>query len=103
MRLARQITFALLVSAASVAVCGELPQVKAPVLLRFVAPNYSGPSSVSDEKGTAIVTINPDGTVRSVEIKNAVGTPLDNAITKAIRKWVFAPAMKSGEVVPARS
>lgn len=40
--------------------------------------------------------------MRSVEIKDAVGTPLDNAITKAIRKWVFAPAMKSGEVVAAK-
>jgi|SRR5215469_2251009 len=103
MRLARQITFAFLASAATVALCGELPQVKAPVLLRLVAPNYSDASSiVSDEKGTAIVTVNADGTVRNVEIKDASGTPLDIAIIKALRKWVFAPAMKSGEVVPSK-
>ena len=104
MRLDRQIALVIPVLAATVAPCSTLPAVKSPVLIRFVAPNYStvANSDVSDEKGTAIVTVNADGTVRDAAIKDAAATPLENAIVKAVRKWVFNPAMKGGEVVPAK-
>jgi TonB family protein len=104
MRLAHQITLAIFGVAATAAVCSELPSVRSPVLLRFVAPNYhSGANSaVSDEKITAVVTVNAGGTVRGVAIQNAARTPLDDAIVHAVRKWVFTPAMKGGEVVPAK-
>jgi hypothetical protein len=36
-----------------------------------------------------------------VSVKDTAGTPHD-VIVKAVRKWVFIPAMKGGEVVPAK-
>jgi TonB family protein len=46
--------------------------------------------------------VNADGTVRDVTIKNSAGTPLEAAVIKAVRKWVFTPAMKGGEVVASQ-
>ena len=67
--------------------------------MRFVAPSYpSGVNAAPSEKVPAIVTVNTDGTVRDVTIKHSAGTPLEEAVVKAVRKWVFVPAMKGGKV-----
>jgi TonB family protein len=34
-----------------------------------------------------------------VTIKDSAGTLLEEAVVKAVRKWVFNPAMKGGKVV----
>jgi TonB family protein len=77
--------------------------VRTPALTRFVAPNYSlGANAMVSEKVTALVTVNVDGTVRDVTIKDSANTPLEEAVVKAVRKWVFIPAMKGGQVVACK-
>ena len=67
--------------------------------MRFVPPNYPrGAHAPLSEKVTAIVIVNADGTVQEVTIKDSAGTPLEEAVVKAVHKWVFVPAMKGGKV-----
>jgi TonB family protein len=100
MRLARQSALAIVVVAATIAVCSSGQGVQAPALTRFVVPNYpSGTNAAVSERVTAIVIVNADGTVRDVTIKGSAGTPFEGTVIKAVRKWVFTPAMKSGKVV----
>jgi TonB family protein len=100
MRIAPQLMLAIVVVGATIAVCSSGLGVQAPALMRFVAPNYpSGASATVSEKVAAIVTVNADGTVRDVTIKDSASTPLEEAVVKAVRKWVFIPAMKGGKVV----
>jgi TonB family protein len=47
----------------------------------------------------APISVNADGTVRDVTIKDSANTPLEEAVVKAVRKWVFIPAMGGGKVV----
>jgi TonB family protein len=104
MRLAQQITLILILVAAATAFSSTLPAVKPPELLRFVAPNYSldAGSTLPDEKLTAVVTVNADGTVRDVTIKEAAGNRLTDVLVTAVRKWVFLPALRNGEAIPVK-
>jgi TonB family protein len=100
MRMARHAALLLFVIGATIAVCSSGQGVQAPALTRFVAPNYpSGVAAPVSQKVTAIVIVNADGTVRDATIKDPVGTPFEQAVTKAVRKWVFTPAKKGGKVV----
>jgi TonB family protein len=101
MKLARQLTLAIVVVGATIAVCSSGGVgVRAPALVRFVAPNYpSGANATVSEQVTALVTVNADGTVREVTIRDSANTPLEEAVVNAVRKWVFIPAMKGGKVV----
>jgi TonB family protein len=100
MRLAHHAALLSFLLGATIAVCNSGQGVQAPTLTRFVAPNYpSGTGATVSQKVTAIVIVNADGTVRDVTIKDSVGTPFEQAVTKALRKWVFTAAMKSGKVV----
>lgn len=103
MRPGRQVTLAIVVLGATIAVCSSLQGVQLPALMRFVSPNLpSGANAAISEQITAIVTVNTDGTVRDVTIKHPAGTPLEEAVVKAVRKWVFVPATKGGKVVACR-
>jgi TonB family protein len=103
MRLARQAALAIVVVGATIAVCSSGQGVQPPALTRFVAPNYpSGTNVAVSERVTAVVIVNADGTVRDVTIKGSAGTPFEAAVIKALRKWVFAPAMKGGKVVACK-
>jgi TonB family protein len=99
MKLARQLTLAIVVVGATIAVCSSGLGVRAPALMRFVAPNYPSGNATVSEKVTALVTVNADGTVRDVTIKDSANTLLEEAVVKAVRKWVFIPAMKGGKVI----
>jgi TonB family protein len=100
MKLARRLTLAIVVVGATIAVCSSGLGVQAPALMRFVVPNYpSGADATVSEKVTALVSVNADGTVRDVTIKDSANTPLEEAVVKAVRKWVFIPARKGGKVV----
>jgi periplasmic protein TonB len=46
--------------------------------------------------------VSRDGTVSEVKIKQSSENRLDHVVITAIRKWLFAPAMKNGQVVPAQ-
>ena len=61
MKLVRRLTLAIVVVGATIAVCSSGLGVRAPALMRFVAPNYpSGANSAVSEKVTAFVTVNAD-------------------------------------------
>jgi len=81
-----------------------LQGVKVPTLIRFVAPKYpsSANSAVQNENIIAVVIVNADGTVREVTIKNAAGSPMENEVIKAVRKWSYVPAMKGGTPVACK-
>ncbi len=104
MRLAHRFIAVLLLFAAINVTADSAGFVKAPVLLRFISPNYclEGAASVLGGKVTAVVTVSRDGTVSEVEIKQSSENRLDRVVIAAIRKWVFVPAMKNGQVVPAQ-
>lgn len=78
------------------------PGVKLPELQRFVAPNCSRVASSTDERHTAALIVNEDGTVREVTITNVPGTALSNEVVQTMRKWVFLPALKGGQPISVR-
>jgi TonB family protein len=45
------------------------------------------------------IVVDKSGKVRNIELLSPIGYGLDETGTEAIRKWVFAPAMKDGAPV----
>jgi TonB family protein len=75
--------------------------VQAPVVIKDVKPNYTGPAMRREVEGivelTAIVLRN--GTVGDVTIKRSVDKDLDQEAIKAAKQWEFKPGTKAGEPV----
>ena len=65
--------------------------------LRNPAPPYPALSKRMGEDGTVVlrVSVNPQGTADSVDIKTSSGSPrLDESAQKTVRNWKFVPAKR---------
>lgn len=70
--------------------------------LRNPAPPYPALSKRMGEEGKVVlrVSVNPQGTADSVEIKTSSGSPrLDEAAQKTVRNWKFVPAKRGDAAV----
>ncbi|HEV7764930.1 MAG TPA: energy transducer TonB [Thermoanaerobaculia bacterium] len=78
------------------------PDLKPPVVLRKVAPDFPPGAQYFGAEGLLIVNviIRTDGTVTAPVVRKALPAPtLSYVALEAIRKWKFRPAMKSGEPI----
>lgn len=70
--------------------------------LKNPAPTYPPLSRRMGEEGKVIlrVSVTPQGTADSVEIKTSSGSPrLDESAQKTVRNWKFIPAKRGGDAV----
>lgn len=49
-----------------------------------------------------VVTIDVEGHVSAIEVRESGGAELDAAASDAMRKWLFSPALRDGKPVPSR-
>lgn len=76
----------------------------APVLQRRVEPYYPQEARRSRREGWVEVefTVQPDGHVGAVKVlQSKPGSVFDLAATRAVQRWVFAPATRNGRPVAA--
>jgi TonB family protein len=80
------------------------PTIEPPTLATFAEAAY--PEAARAEGKTARVelqiTIAPDGTVSDAQVVTPVGDGFDEAALEAARRFVFTPARRNGEAIPAR-
>lgn len=76
-------------------------EVSSPRVVRKVDPVYSREAEIDRIQGTALysIVVDKSGKARDIELLSPIGYGLDEKGTEAIRKWVFAPAMKDGAPV----
>lgn len=70
--------------------------------LRNPAPSYPALSRRMGEEGKVIlrVSVNPQGTADSVEIRTSSGSPrLDESALKTVRNWKFIPAKRGDTAI----
>jgi len=70
--------------------------------LRNPAPSYPPLSRRMGEEGKVVlrVSVNPQGTADSVEIRTSSGSPrLDEAAQKTVRNWKFIPAKRGDAAI----
>jgi TonB family protein len=74
------------------------PGISPPVVLQMPQPGYSEAARSKRIQGRTFleVVINPDGTVRKVEVIKPLGYGLDEEAVKAVKTWKFEPARKDG-------
>lgn len=75
--------------------------VKPPVLLSKVEPQYSDEARVAKYQGTALlyVEVTAEGSVRNVHVLRGLGLGLDEKAIEAVKQWKFNPAAKNGQAV----
>jgi TonB family protein len=80
------------------------PQIQPPVVVSHVDAVYP-PSEVASRAHADVVltvTVDADGHVSHVEVKQSAGGALDEAAMVAARQWTFVPAMRDGRPVASR-
>ena len=77
----------------------------APRLLRGSAPTYPITRILADEDGSATVSfaISEDGTTKDIKVVSATYEYFGRHSAAAIKKWLFAPAIKDGKAVAVRT
>lgn len=75
--------------------------VKAPVTIRRVDPEYPRPAQLAGIQGTVVMrcVIDRQGRIRSAEVHKAVHPILDAAALAAVRQWRFRPGTLNGQPV----
>ncbi len=75
--------------------------VKAPVLVSKVEPEYTQEARIAKYQGTALlsVEIGVDGIAHNIRMSRALGFGLDKKAIEAISKWRFKPATMDGQPV----
>lgn len=76
--------------------------VRAPLLVRRVEPEYTEQARKARLQGTVVVLIEvwPDGKPHNIRVQTGLGLGLNEAAVKAVEQWRFKPATKDG--VPVR-
>ena len=76
--------------------------VRAPILLQRVEPDYPESARRARLQGTVILeaTITTSGEVQQVRILKSVNPLLDEAAVRAVRVWRYRPATLNGRAVP---
>jgi TonB family protein len=86
------------------ALCGKpahaAPNVLPPQRLDATEVPYP-PGGHGDASVTAVLTIDSDGAVTEVEVRDGV-SPFSDAAVAAVRHWHFAPATRDGVPIPSR-
>jgi TonB family protein len=79
--------------------------VKSPLLLYKVEPQYSDEARAAKLAGTALlnVVIDVDGRAKEFELMNSLGLGLDEQAVLAIRQWKFKPGEKGGVPVQVQA
>ena len=73
---------------------------------KYVAPRYPRSAERRNLSGWVdiVFTVARDGTTKDVEVRGSdSGTTFDNAATKAVERWEFAPVFDNGIVVETRA
>lgn len=75
--------------------------IRSPVLIREVKPNYTGDAMRRKLQGVVELTavVRSDGTVGDVTVKKSLDADLDQEAIKAAKQWRFKPGTKDGEPV----
>jgi TonB family protein len=75
--------------------------VKAPVLVSKVEPEYSEEGRIAKYDGSALLSIEvgADGLVRDIKVVRGLGFGLDLKAVEAVSKWRFKPATENGQAV----
>ena len=75
--------------------------IKAPVRLHHVLPQYTEIARKTRTQGTVIVeaVIGKDGRVRSTKVLKGLPFGLDDEAVKAVRQWTFEPSTLNGKPV----
>jgi len=78
--------------------------VKAPVLMHRVEPEYTEEARQARIMGIVIVeaTIGRDGVVKDVTVLKPLPFGLDRAAVDAVKQWIFKPATFNGQPVDVR-
>jgi TonB family protein len=79
------------------------PRALAPRLTRFVQAEYPAEALAQGIEGAVLlrITVDAQGAVTEVDVAQGVGHGLDEAAVAAARQFVFEPARRDGEAVPA--
>jgi TonB family protein len=80
------------------------PEVKAPVVITHVDPEYP-PSALATRKHADVlvtVTVDIDGHVSKAEIAESGGADIDEAALVAAHQWIFSPGTRDGKPVATR-
>ncbi len=75
-----------------------------PELIEFVPAAYPPAEEAAGVEAAVelFITIAEDGTVREVEVAQGAGQGFDEAAVEAAERFVFEPARRDGEAIPAR-
>ncbi len=76
--------------------------VRAPVLLERVEPDYPEAARRARSEGTVILeaTITASGEVQQIRVLKSLNPLLDEAAVRAVRGWRYRPATLNGRAVP---
>lgn len=75
-------------------------EVKPPILVKRVSPNFGAFKDVRGNKITIFeVLVSADGEVGDIRVLKSAGSEIDAAIIDALRQWTFRPATLLGEPV----
>jgi protein TonB len=74
------------------------------VRLSGPTPSYPSAARVARLEGLVVVefTVNGDGRVADIELKESGGAVLDQAVIESIRQWRYEPGRKDGIKVSVR-
>jgi TonB family protein len=75
--------------------------VKAPVLLSKIEPEYSEEARVAKYDGSVLlsVEVGVDGIIRNIRVMRGLGLGLDQKAVEAVRQWKFKPGTENGQPV----
>ena len=75
--------------------------IRSPVLVREVKPNYTGDAMRRKVQGVVELTavVKTDGTVGDTHVVKSLDPDLDQEAVKATKQWQFKPGTKDGEPV----
>lgn len=79
--------------------------IKRPKAKSAPSPSYGPYAHEVGYEGTAIlwVTISAEGTISDLFIARPAGLDLDDSAAKAVKTWIFKPAMLGGQAIPVRT
>jgi TonB family protein len=80
------------------------PGVSAPVVVRYIHPDYTDEARKARLQGdvTVSVVVDQNGNPQDIKVVTGLGMGLDEKAVETIRKATFRPGMKAGRPVPVR-
>jgi TonB family protein len=89
---------------AQILIFGQFPNMKPPLIISRVEPQYSEEAKAAHYQGTVTVQaiVHNDGTLTVEKVLRELGMGLDESAVSALEQWKFKPATREGEPVPVQ-